>query len=201
MDNNLLAIGTRVQLTGIFNEQYGVIYSYSTLVTNPYLVKTDDGHKITCGTNDIQATIYTPNDLSVKDTSFTISAEEPKTKFEKGQIVFYQENAYTRHVVVISEVDAESAEYNVSYLDVEETTWVEEHELSEILDTSDCLDSAILKYQDLSKSLVELYASIGLLEKELHKQRSHKNIVSFLVSAAEQDVLMHARGLGHIEEE
>ena len=192
MKPELLALGTKVQLTGILSPRYGYINSYSASSDHPYLVKTDDGLEVLCNDNDINVVSY------IVDRN-AVPTKNPK--FEKGQIVFYQESDYNRQVVVVNEVDTEADEYNVSYLDVEETTWVEEHELSEILDTSDCLDSAILKYQDLSKSLVELYASIGLLEKELHKQRSHKNIVSFLVSAAEQDVLMHARGLGHIEEE
>ena len=192
MKPELLALGTKVQLTGILSPRYGYINSYSASSDHPYLVKTDDGLEVLCNDNDINVVSY------IVDRN-AVPTKNPK--FEKGQIVFYQESDYNRQVVVVNEVDAEVAEYHVSYVDVEETTWVEEHELSEILDTSDCLDSAILKYQDLSKSLVELYASIGLLEKELHKQRSHKNIVSFLVSAAEQDVLMHARGLGHIEEE
>lgn len=192
MKPELLALGTKVQLTGILSPRYGYINSYSASSDHPYLVKTDDGLEVLCNDNDINVVSY------IVDRN-AVPTKNPK--FEKGQIVFYQAGYYTRQVVVINEVDRETYEYNVSYLDVEDTTWVEEHELSEILDTSDCLDSAILKYQDLSKSLVELQASTELLEKELRKQRSHKNIVSFLVSAAEQDVLMHARGLGHIEEE
>lgn len=192
MKPELLALGTKVQLTGILSPRYGYINNYSASSDHPYLVKTDDGLEVLCNDNDINVVSY------IVDRN-AVPTKNPK--FEKGQIVFYQAGYYTRQVVVINEVDRETYEYNVSYLDVEDTTWVEEHELSEILDTSDCLDSAILKYQDLSKSLVELQASTELLEKELRKQRSHKNIVSFLVSAAEQDVLMHARGLGHIEEE
>ena len=192
MKPELLALGTKVQLTGILSPRYGYINNYSASSDHPYLVKTDDGLEVLCNDNDINVVSY------IVDRN-AVPTKEPK--FEKGQIVFYQAGYYTRQVVVINEVDAELEEYCVSYLDMEEPMWVEELELLEIPETSDCLDSAILKYQDLSKSLVELYASIGLLEKELHKQRSHKNIVSFLVSAAEQDVLMHARGLGHIEEE
>ena len=191
MKPELLELGTKVQLTGILSPRYGYINSYSASSDHPYLVKTDDGLEVLCNDNDINVVSY------IVDRN-AVPTKNPK--FEKGQIVFYQESDYNRQVVVVNEVDAEVAEYHVSYVDVEETTWVEEHELSEILDTSDCLDSAILNYQDLSKSLVELHVSIELLEKELHKQRSHKNIVSFLVSAAEQDVLMHARGLGSWEE-
>lgn len=192
MKPELLALGTKVQLTGILSPRYGYINSYSASSDHPYLVKTDDGLEVLCNDNDINIVSY------IVDRN-AVPTKNPK--FEKGQIVFYKESDYNRQVVVIDEVGAEADEYNVSYLDVEETTWAEEHELSEILDTSDCLDSAILKYQDLSKSLVELHASIELLEKELHKQRSYKNHIQHLIELAEQDVLVHARGLGSWEED
>lgn len=192
MKPELLALGTKVQLTGILSPRYGYINSYSASSDHPYLVKTDDGLEVLCNDNDINVVSY------IVDRN-AVPTKNPK--FEKGQIVFYRENAYTRHVVVISEVDAESAEYCVSHLDIEEFMWVEDYELSDITETSDCLDSAILKYQDLSKSLVELQASIELLEKELRKQRSHNNQIQHLVSLAEQDVLVHARGLGAWEED
>lgn len=192
MDNNLLELGTKVQLTGILSPRYGYINSYSASSDHPYLVKTDDGLGVLCNDNDINVVSY------IVDRN-AVPTKNPK--FEKGQIVFYQESDYNRQVVVVNEVDAEVDEYHVSYVDVEETTWAEEHELSEILDTSDCLDSAILKYQDLSKSLVELQASIELLEKELHKQRSYKNRIQHLIDLAEQDVLVYARGLGSWEED
>lgn len=191
MKPELLAIGTKIQLTGILSPRYGYINSYSASSDHPYLVKTDDGLEVLCNDNDINVVSY------IVDRN---AGPTKNPKFEKGQIVFYQESDYNRQVVIVNEVDAEVDEYHVSYVDVEETTWVEEHELSEILDTSDCLDSAILKYQDLSKSLVELQASIELLEKELHKQRSHKNRIQYLIELAEQDVLVHARGLGDWEE-
>lgn len=192
MKPELLAIGTKVQLTGILSPRYGYINSYSASSNHPYLVKTDDGLEVLCNANDINVVSY------IVDRN-AVPTKNPK--FEKGQIVFYQESDYNRQVVVVNEVDAEIDEYHVSYLDVEETTWVEEHELSEIPETSDCLDSAILNYQDLSKSLVELHASIELLEKELHKQRSYKNHIQHLIELAEQDVLVHARGLGSWEED
>ena len=192
MKPELLALGTKVQLTGIISPRYGYINSYSASSDHPYLVKTDDGLEVLCNDNDINVVSY------IVDRN-AVPTKNPK--FEKGQIVFYQESDYNRQVVVVNEVDAEVDEYHVSYVDVEETTWVEEHELSEILDTSDCLDSAILNYQDLSKSLVELHASIELLEKELHKQRSHNNCIQHLIELAEQDVLVHARGLGDWEED
>ena len=191
MKPELLALGTKVQLTGILSPRYGYINNYSASTDHPYLVKTDDGLEVLCNDNDINVVSY------IVDRN-AVPTKNPK--FEKGQIVFYQESDYNRQVVVVNEVDTEADEYNVSYLDVEETTWVEEHELSEILDTSDCLDSAILKYQDLSKSLVELQASTELLEKELRKQRSHNNCIQHLIELAEQDVLVHARGLGDWEE-
>ena len=191
MKPELLALGTKVQLTGILSPRYGYINNYSASSDHPYLVKTDDGLEVLCNDNDINVVSYIVD-------RYAVPTKNPK--FEKGQIVFYQESDYNRQVVVVNEVDAEVDEYHVSYLDVEEATWAEEHELSEILDTSDCLDSAILKYQDLSKSLVELHASIELLEKELHKQRSHKNRIQHLIELAEQDVLVHARGLGDWEE-
>ena len=192
MKPELLALGTKVQLTGIISPRYGYINSYSASSDHPYLVKTDDGLEVLCNDNDINVVSY------IVDRN-AVPTKNPK--FEKGQIVFYQESDYNRQVVVVNEVDAEVDEYHVSYVDVEETTWAEEHELSEILDTSDCLDSAILNYQDLSKSLVELHASIELLEKELHKQRSHNNCIQHLIELAEQDVLVHARGLGDWEED
>ena len=192
MKPELLALGTKVQLTGILSPRYGYINNYSASSDHPYLVKTDDGLEVLCNDNDINVVSY------IVDRN-AVPTKNPK--FEKGQIVFYQESYYNRQVVVVNEVDTEVDEYHVSYLDVEETTWVEEHELSEILDASDCLDSAILKYQDLSKSLVELQASIELLEKELRKQRSYKNRIQHLIEIAEQDVLVHARGLGSWEED
>jgi len=191
MKPELLALGTKVQLTGILSPRYGYINSYSASSDHPYLVKTDDGLEVLCNDNDINVVSY------IVDRN-AVPTKEPK--FEKGQIVFYEPDYYTRQVVVVNEVDREADEYNVSYLDVEEPTWVEEHELSEIPETSDCLDSAILKYQDLSKSLVELHASIELLEKELRKQRSHKNHIQYLIELSEQDVLVYARGLGDWEE-
>ena len=141
MKPELLALGTKVQLTGILSPRYGYINSYSASSDHPYLVKTDDGLEVLCNDNDINVVSY------IVDRN-AVPTKNPK--FEKGQIVFYQESDYNRQVVVVNEVDAEVDEYHVSYVDVEETTWAEEHELSEILDTSDCLDSAILKYQDLS---------------------------------------------------
>ena len=192
MKPELLALGTKVQLTGILSPRYGYINNYSASSDHPYLVKTDDGLEVLCNDNDINVVSY------IVDRN-AVPTKNPK--FEKGQIVFYQESDYNRQVVVVNEVDAEVDEYHVSYVDVEETMWAEEHELSEILDASDCLDSAILNYQDLSKSLVELHASIELLEKELHKQRSYKNRIQHLIELAEQDVLVHARGLGDWEED
>lgn len=190
MNNNLLELGTKVQLTGILSPRYGYINSYSASSNHPYLIKTDDGLEVLCNENDISVVSY------IVDRN-AVPTKEPK--FEKGQIVFYQESDYNRQVVVIAEVDTDAEDYHVSYLDVEETIWVEEHELSEILETSDCLDSAILKYQDLSKSLVELHASTEALENELRKQRSYMNRVRILAELAEQDVLVHARGLGDWE--
>lgn len=191
MKPELLALGTKVQLTGILSPRYGYINSYSASSDHPYLVKTDDGLEVLCNDNDINVVSY------IVDRN-AVPTKNPK--FEKGQIVFYEVDWYARQVAVIDEVGAEADEYNVSYLNVEETMWVDESELIEISDTSDCLDSAILKYQDLSKSLVELHVSIELLEKELHKQRSHKNRIQHLIELAEQDVLVHARGLGDWEE-
>lgn len=191
MKPELLALGTKVQLTGILSPRYGYINNYSASSDHPYLVKTDDGLEVLCNDNDINVVSY------IVDRN-AVPTKNPK--FEKGQIVFYEVDWYARQVAVIDEVGAEADEYNVSYLNVEETMWVDESELIEISDTSDCLDSAILKYQDLSKSLVELHASTELLEKELHKQRSYKNRIQHLIELAEQDVLVHARGLGAWEE-
>ena len=58
MKPELLALGTKVQLTGILSPRYGYINSYSASSGHPYLVKTDDGLEVLCNNNDINVVSY-----------------------------------------------------------------------------------------------------------------------------------------------
>ena len=190
MKPELLALGTKVQLTGILSPRYGYINSYSASSDHPYLVKTDDGLEVLCNDNDINVVSY------IVDRN-AVPTKNPK--FEKGQIVFYEVDWYARQVAVIDEVGAEADEYNVSYLNVEETMWVDESELSEINETSDCLASAVTQYRELGDALITISEEVERLERLLSSRRSQRSSIHFAVEVAEQDVLKNAREVGSMD--
>lgn len=191
MKPELLALGTKVQLTGILSPRYGYINSYSASSDHPYLIKTDDGLEVLCNDNDINVVSYIVdrNDVPTK---------EPK--FEKEQIVFYEPDYYTRQVVVVNEVDREDGDYHISYMDgTDESVWADENELSEINETSDCVASAVTQYRELGDALIIVSEEIERLEKLLSRRRSQRGSLQFAVEVAEQDVLKNAREVGSMD--
>ena len=191
MKPELLALGTKVQLTGILSPRYGYINNYSASSDHPYLVKTDDGLEVLCNDNDINVVSY------IVDRN-AVPTKEPK--FEKGQIVFYELDSYSRDLVVIDEVDREDGDYHISYMDgTDESVWADENELSEIKETSDCLASAVTQYRELGDALITISEAVERLERLLSSRRSQRSSIHFAVEVAEQDVLKNAREIGSMD--